>query len=390
MVAPNFDAPVPMTVAGLPCVLHMPPAIKAAFRDGAEVDQGLPPYAPRAAFPVDDYPAAPEHWMRGSATEGSFFSPVREGRGLWLDFNGCAADEYDIAIVVSIQGLNAITGIKAGTNLEQYREKCPKHDEPFGAERFCAKCGWKWPPQNYLATAGTPFGLLWLDGFRAADGRVRQWVFTADEARGVAAHVIGAERSHSLGISFYRSKEKKPVRARMNPYEFLVGGGVKLDSWLTTNEIGSWNYNSNSGGDGGTLNCTVGGPVCGGGGDTFGSSVSSFGGSIKSSPSKRRLTKAGMKAFTSHGVGIGMNSVLRSKSVKNLEVAAGARIRQSVFEDRSEMSHWREKPEGVLYVHYVDEEHARAIIDAGKRDLEAGGEGFLQGLRVGDPSGGEG
>ena len=68
-----------------------------------------------------------------------------------------------------------------------------------------------------------------------------------------------------------------------------------------------------------------------------------------------------------------------------LEVAAGARIKQQVYEDTSDLSFWRSEPEGVIYAHYVTEEAAQAILDAGKRDYTAGGEGFLAGLRVGNP-----
>lgn len=85
-----------------------------------------------------------------------------------------------------------------------------------------------WPEQNYLATTATRHGLLWLDGFRAKDGQVRQYVFTQDTTRGVAAQIIGDERVYALGIAFFLSKNPKP---RPEPERFPLyssrSAGVK-------------------------------------------------------------------------------------------------------------------------------------------------------------------
>jgi len=155
----------------------MPKAVQRQYlANGEEKAVGLPPYAARSAFPVDEYPAAPDSWMHGSASESSYFVPIVPEHGMWLDFNTNYVHTHHIAIVPSIQGINPITGLKSDPiRLEQYKNMCPKHQAEFRQDRYCNDCNFKWPAQNYLNTVSTPHGKLWLDGFRAEDGVVRQW-----------------------------------------------------------------------------------------------------------------------------------------------------------------------------------------------------------------------
>jgi hypothetical protein len=154
----------------------------------------------------------PDQWVQSGPNEASYFVPVTAGRGLWLDFNDDANDPYHIAVLVSVQGVNAITGQRTlGHGLEQYKHQCPVHGVTFGADRYCPSCGYKWSAQNYLATTGTPRGSFWLDGFRTEDGTTRQFVFTEETARGVAAQMIGQDRVFAIAVRFYRSVQPKPV-----------------------------------------------------------------------------------------------------------------------------------------------------------------------------------
>lgn len=101
-----------MTVNKCCAGLHMPPALKSIGSGEAEVAHNLPPNAPRMAFLVDEYPACPESWVRSAGRVKSYFVPVREERGVWLNFNDSL--QYvpqHIAAVVSIQGINAVTGL---------------------------------------------------------------------------------------------------------------------------------------------------------------------------------------------------------------------------------------------------------------------------------------
>lgn len=350
-----------MTVNGLACTLNLPPALKSKHgADGEEQDWGLPPYGQRPAFNVDEFDkACPVSWMRGDAKSSSYFVPVKSEHGLWLDFNGNLGHTHHLAVRVSMQGVCAITALvtKDRMRLEQYREKCPKHDLVFGAERFCKDCNFKWPAQNYLASTGTPNGLFWLDGFRAKDGRVRQFVFTEETARGVAAQVIGEDRVFAIGIAFFLSKEPKPLPLPGSHYRggHHVGYGHAesifcLDGGLFAGDTLSYNA----------------GPVVKG---QLESPTTMHGPAVR-----RTRGSAAVRAFA---------------PVKRLEVAAGARIQQEVYPDPQDLAFWQDEPAGVLYVNYCDEETARAILSQGREDRTARGEGPLAALRVGHPSSGD-
>lgn len=207
-------------------VLHTPRKLDQIIRNGKETPQTLPPRCAMSAYPVDSYPACPESWMNGSDIAGSYFVGVEEDKGMWLDFNPCCNLDRDVAIVISIQGVNPITGKKTDAlRLEQYKSKCPVHDVPFQQDNYCPECEFDWPDQNYLATTGTPLGNLWLDGFRRPDGTVRQYIFTAEEMKGIASQIIGKDKVYAIGIAFYYSKDKKPIA---NSRESFRSGNVTV------------------------------------------------------------------------------------------------------------------------------------------------------------------
>lgn len=187
-----------MKIKDFTCELHMPDKVS-----DDKVNQ-LPPYAHTHAYRVDDYERSASKWPKSSKDIGSYFVGVREDKGLWLDFNDNNNLDHDVAIVISIQGVNPITGQPTELRLEQYEKKCPVHNVNFEENRHCPKCGFCWPAQNYISTTGTTVGRLWLYGFRMPDGKVRQYVFTADELKGIASQIVGDKRPYSIGIAFYR------------------------------------------------------------------------------------------------------------------------------------------------------------------------------------------
>ena len=215
-MTPNFDIrgtghpQAELSVNGLNAVINTPRARHSVGDRKDEFAQDLPGYAARRPYLVDDYPACPENWVRSSSTMKSYFVPVNTGNELWLDFNGNNKHPYHLAVVVSVQGINAVTGLECkDTQLEQYLKECPKHKEEFGPDRYCKSCGYHWPKQNYICTTGTPHGCLWLDGFRAAEGVIRQFLLTADKMRSVAGGIIGENRVFAFGISFFLSRSPR-------------------------------------------------------------------------------------------------------------------------------------------------------------------------------------
>lgn len=225
----NYDGYGAMQVNGLFVHVHMPRALNRQYDpSGMEIAHSLPPNAPRKAFAVAEYHACPESWMRDEGpNEASWFVAVKDGFGCWLDFNLNRYNPYDVAVLVSVQGVNALTTMPCdGLRLEQYRHKCPIHGTPFGHDRFCRECGYKWPPQNYLAKSAHSQGNFWLDGFATAPGKICQYVFTANEQIGVATQILGARRSYAIGVAFFLSKEQHP-QATDVMRDGMLGGGLE-------------------------------------------------------------------------------------------------------------------------------------------------------------------
>lgn len=396
-----------MTVKDLHCTLNMPKQLKS--NDQGHVHE-LPPFAPVDSYPVDMYPACPSNWMNGSDIASSYFVQVEEGKGMWLDFNACSVHTHDVAVVISIQGVNPITGQKTDQlRLEQYKKKCPIHKVNFKQDKFCPKCKFKWPDQNYLTTTGTPAGGLWLDGFRTPDGKVRQYIFTEEEMKGIAKQVIGKDRVFAIGIAFYLSKDKKP-RADVPSWRDLKNKFKDIPNdchdWQAninhtspmyfspTHTLGNWNLKGRKG---------------------AGSSASMSTSSKNTLNSMRSKGSGPTPLYTSSldtpvdaCLGASMDDIFDAeigcvdeligeaaaevaseerlthqevKPVKNLEIGAGALIDQQVYADTQSIDYWQPEPTGMVYINYCDEQTAKKIFEAGKIAEKA--EGFMEGLVVG-------
>lgn len=197
----------------------------------------LPPYAPAEHYRVSDFPAAPREWSRGDALTATSFVGVKDGSGMWIDLVGNQRLDHHVACIPIVQGVNAITALRAADRpvLEQYRSTCPVHGTAFAGNRHCANCGFDWPGQNYLSSASNV--MMWLDGFRTKGGNgqpsaeTRQFVFTSDTARGIAAQVIGDARSFDVKLYFFRGPQKpRPRMQTRGGDSHLMMGGAQLES----------------------------------------------------------------------------------------------------------------------------------------------------------------
>jgi hypothetical protein len=410
----------------LKCIFNMPEKIQSEFNDEDEMSHSLPPFAPMDVYPVDEYDACPSNWMNGSDIASSYFVGVEEDKGMWLDFNECFYHTHDVAVVISIQGINPITGQKMvaekALQLEQYHKKCPIHNVDFKQDRHCDECGFKWPGQNYLSTTGTPEMMMWLDGFRSSDGKVRQYIITEDKMRGVASQMIGDQRVYAIGIAYYLSKHKKPYMLQ-RPEKgsrgcSSQGTGTYQQPMFFSPLHTPQNWNISGGGPtwGGnrvsdSIDMNLGGPAMGGSSVSCSSSSSSS--SISSSsPAKGFLGSMSSKKYGSKGGGRGKNVIRAAAAidpadrlrggvqnadgsvtvtpeysitpvvpVKKLEIGAGALIKQRVYDDPKMMDYWEKEPAGMIYINYCDEETKKKIIDGGRRADEK--DGFLKDVKVG-------
>lgn len=369
----------------LRCTFNMPEKLGSQFDGNEEEQHGLPPFAPVDVYPVDEYEACPSNWMHGSDMVSSYFVGIKEDHGMWLDFNECFYHTHDVAVVISVQGINPITGQKMvaekALQLEQYHKKCPIHSVNFKQERYCEKCGFKWPGQNYLATTGTPEMMLWLDGFRTPEGKVRQYIFTEDKVRGVASQLIGEERVFAIGIAYYLSKNKKPYTLQRPQEEkfmpqdefafpihdchnYMGDRTLYCESLYTPDirndkDIITTNADVSEGSEADQV------PFLGGisAGLSPGGQSASTGSISINSFAKRRKASASIT------------------SVKKFEIGAGALIGQRVYDDPKMMSYWESEPAGMIYINYCDEVTKKKILDGGRRADEK--DGFLQNIKVG-------
>lgn len=337
-----------MEVNGLKCSLNMPKVVRRIKNtDGSEGIAKLPPYAPRSAFVVDEFDAAPDCWMHGSGDSSSYFVAIKPEHGMWLDLTDNQHHKHHVAARVTIQGLDPITGFKIDPlRLEQYKTKCPKHDVDLQQERYCPECKYKLPPQNYISTnSGSPF---WIDGFRTEDGTVRQYYFTEEEAKGVAAQIIGKDRVFAIGIAFYLSKEPKP-KPKFSPFRGYAGSPIFS---MSASGVGTADYCADFNAE---------------------KSLSAAPKRLASRQRTRRTRGASTKSAEQVKADVEANQ-------KMLEIGAGAKIRQKLGEDPENLDFWQEKPAGIIYINYCDEETATKIIEAGKREDKA--DGFLNGLEL--------
>jgi hypothetical protein len=313
---------------GIKMEVNSPKAPKSVGAGAMEVVQGLPPYARRPVFRVDDYDKAPREWMRSTPEVLSVFVPViaDPAHHLWMDFNLNHEHTHDVAVVPVMQRINAIHGQMAdgsgfGPELVQYRTMCPIHKTRLGANLRCERCGYDWPPQNYMA-ASAQKRWFWLDGFRTQAGVVRGFLLTHDGSRGVAAQKLGKRMSFALSFVFYLSREPKPV-------EYPV---FRYDSTL--------------------------------------------------------LSKGGSDEVSLHS----LEATLRPDrmmgvmpaSAEPIHVGAGAKIEQKIERDPHEVSYWQDNPVATIIVNLIDAEACMEIVKDGPS--VASSEGPLSGMKVGNPA----
>lgn len=372
-----------MTINGCHAGINLPPAPK-----GEQLHQ-LPPYLSQTVYSVDDY-ECPENWMHGSGLAASYFLGVEPGRHLWLDFNSNWYHTNHVAIVLSVQGINPVTGKQGkALRLEQYREKCPEHDIAFGADRFCEKCGYKWPSQNYLSTTCTPQGMFWIDGWRTDGGRVRGFLITEETMKGVAAQIIGDERVFAIGIAFYLSKEAKPVAPihhsispkYMASPDQSYGYGVEISAKYEPYSKSGYN----------SWDLSVHDQCIGSSSLSLDSDCSLEGGvsyavpppmSDKKSGKARSMTGSVLRSTKSGGAG---GSSCKPAAVpKVLEIGAGENITQELsYFDPNTLDFYQDQPTGLIYINYCDNTQFRRIL-GGKKSKAVKSDGPLSGLNVGN------
>jgi len=366
---------------------------------------GLPPGIPCEVIPIHCLPGCPDSWVKES---GSYIVPIERDESFWFDWT--ENDPYMTAIVPSVKGINPLTGQKLEScQMEQYRDACPIHGEPFAHDRYCEKCNYKWLPQNYISYPNK----LWLDGWLQPDGTVRQFFFTEDMAKDVASCVIGKENTvPAFGFAFFRYT-KEVVRERNITRGFVDTGYYKSAPAVYNYSVGDYTVNMSEGSS--FVNIT---------GDTriscqaSNSAEKSLTAKLHHVPdsddSELKLQKRSRLSSRKGAVTEDIRSLasvdevsepalyscdhiniiseeegrkLRPsmyESVKEVSVGAGAAISQKLDLDMRALKDYHAEPQAVMRVYFVFEPQLRDIVARGGiKKIEGVKEGFLKGVPVG-------
>jgi hypothetical protein len=374
-------------------------SIKRAPKLSNHRAHGLPPGTAIDVYPVDAFEDPLPNWIKGP---GNYVVPVDSDWGLWFDWT--MNDRYNTAVLPTVKGMNPVTGRKTeGYGLEKYENKCPVHGIEFKDGLFCKECNYRWPHQNYVAAPNT----LWWDGFRTADGKVRQFFFTEDLAKSIPELVVGKENTiPAFGFAFY--KPKNPRSGHIAYGRGCTGQSI-FGELSVSDTIGSVNYDSF------TL-CRSGSVGLGTTDPTYiftclsntsadklsqsstlaqtASSVQLNGNVIKDSmqqalqthlvsthpKSFQQETKTSCGEFKSSVKG---NDVKKRSITAEVGVGAGAEIYQDLAPDTLKIDEWEEEPAAVMRLYFVFIEQFKEIAAKGMKDLSGNKEGFLAGLPVG-------
>jgi hypothetical protein len=343
--------------------------------------------------------------MKSSGKLTSYFVAIKEDYGLWLDFNKNQDKEYHVAIVISIQGVNPITGMPCtDAYLEQYNDSCPKHNEKFGPNRYCEKCGYNWPKQNYISTTGNNVDELWLDGFRTAEGIVRQYILTKEDTklskRGVASNIIGDDKVYAIGLSFFISKEQRRKSNIINSRDISISYKALSYKTYTTDTTDTTYISTTSHICDYEPDYTESYPAA------AAADVRIDDDNISKSYTRFKCLKLGMKKgasskcskledydekvskfeteVSSNFLDHNMYRLMNPIEVSKLEVSAGANIKQSVGNDPEPLDFWRKEPEAMITINYCSEEECAKIISTGRVKKNSHKEGFLREVPVGN------
>ena len=333
--------------------------IMRAQRLTGDYVHSLPPGSPIPVYPVDAFKCPLSSWVTGA---GNYVVPVDPDWGLWFDWRD--NDEMNTSVLLSIKGMNPITGQRTnGFGLERYEEKCPIHNEQFKDGLFCEKCNFKWPVQNYVSYPNK----LWWDGFRSEDGKVRQFFFTEDLAKSIPELVIGKEDTvPAFGFAFFKTKVSRQIQAPI-PVSYILNY-VPTGTYVTSSK------------------------------DYVGQNTTSNYASYRScgpSSAKARIKSCSMnyscedinvtssKDYRSKSFTDTMNETKKLKLTSEVGVGAGAEIEQDLLVDTLKLSDWEEKPESVMRLFFIFVDQFKEIETKGMKDLIGGKNGFMSGFPVG-------
>jgi hypothetical protein len=340
-----------------------------ARRLTGDIVHGLPPGNNLPAFHIDHFPGAPKDWIRTDPkyNSASYIIPIPNDSETAFWFDWTKNNHLNTAILASVKGINPITGLALeGPILEEYKNKCPVHNIEFSGDiRFCKQCNYSWPPQNYICHPN----VLWWDGFRQQDGKVRQFFFTTEERRDIASLIIGKHNVvPAFGFIFYKPKEPRIV------------------NWIEIEEQETVHYKWYSG-PGGQCVCKLSNnTVDRGGAGTGGPNYVNVSSTTKNPEELTNVIYMSNESSTTMDfMPIARSVGKQVKSMKSMSVSigAGAQINQDLLLDDLGLDKWKAEPEAIIRLYFCFVDQFQEILAKGFDPLKGQSEGFLDKLPIG-------
>ena len=214
---------------------------------------------------------------------------------------------------------------------------------------------------------------MWWDGFRQADGTVRQFFLTADEKRDVASLVIGKENTvPAFGFAFFEPiKQRAPygvtgMQGAIGPVghpvkNYLSGGSGVFGISGPKGVRGFSGSRGISGQSVGSAGAYYAAPAIrhnyDAGGDDHPKVTCSLNDAI---PDMALSSMVSQDAEEKTSAMMDLSESLAC--VKEVSVGAGAEITQELRQDSLEVSEWKPKAAAVIRLYFVFKDEFKAII----------------------------
>lgn len=228
-------------------------------------------------YKVKDFKSGtPKEW-----NEEGYFFPMYRQEAMWVNF-ARGYVENPKALIIGAGNINAISG----KSFSKKNKRNKDSDLEIKMEK----------EQNYLVVPPQP----WIDGWKAEDGKVYQFV-AAEMGSGetVEGQITGEEKVGGIQFMVYEAKEKLIPKTR--PHEYIIGGSYY----------------------GETLGCSG-------------------------------ANSLGMKSMA-------VRSLRAGSSVQSMGLGRGGEIEQKIYPDPYGLKVWEEKPKTVEVFYMVSSEDFKQV-----------------------------
>jgi hypothetical protein len=249
-------------------------------------------------YKVSDFRSGcPKQWR-----DDSYFFPMYRQEAMWLNF-GRGYNHNAKALIVGAGNINAVTGKPFDPGKRLYDENGESDAQKTDETKLEIKLE---SPQNYLVVPPQP----WLDGWKAEDGKIYQFV-AAEMGSGetVEGQITGEETVGGIQLIVFDAT--KELINESTPHEYVSGGFIK---------------------------------------STF--------------SSHHYLAGIETQCCYASGVqarGLGSKKVMACKAVRSMGLGRGGEIRQKIYPDPYGVDVWKKEPTAVEVIYMVSSEDFRQV-----------------------------